>query len=93
MAWTLTGDVAEYLTVAGDFLRARAAENTVQLAATETIRVRGAAAFGDEAPLFGWWAAPGGTVTAACMHTPPFGVTLTPSPAGVAAARGLIPAS
>ena len=86
MAWTLTGDVAEYLTAAGDFLRARAAENTVQLGATETIRVRGAAAFGDEAPLFGWWAAPGEPVSAAFMHTPPFGVTLTPSPAAVAAA-------
>jgi GNAT superfamily N-acetyltransferase len=99
MAWTLTGDVAEYLAVASDFLRARAAENTVQLAATETIRVRGAAAFGDDTPLFGWWAAPGGPVAAACMHTPPFGVTLTPSPAGVAAAlaetfaaRGRFPA-
>ena len=99
MAWTLTGDVAEYLTTAGDFLRSRAAENTVQLAATETVRVRGPAAFGDEAPLFGWWAAPGGPVTAAFMHTPPFGVTLTPAPAGVAAAlaetfaaRGRFPA-
>src|SRR5512142_1329153 len=77
----------------------RAAENTVQLGATKTIRARGAAAFGDEAPLFGWWAAAGGPVTAAFMHTPPFGVTLTPSPAGVAAAlaetfagRGRFPA-
>ena len=85
MAWTLTGDVAEYLTAAGGFLRAQAAQNTVQLVATETIRVRGVAAFGDEAPLFGWWAA-GGPVTVAFMHTPPFGVTLTPAPAGVAAA-------
>jgi GNAT superfamily N-acetyltransferase len=99
MAWTLTGDVAEYLAAAGGFLRSRAAENTVQLGATETIRVRGAAAFGDEAPLFGWWAAAGGPVTAAFMHTPPFGVTLTPAPAGVAAAlaetfagRGRFPA-
>ena len=99
MAWTLTGDVAEYLTTAGDFLCSRAAENTVQLAATETVRVRGPAAFGDEAPLFGWWAAPGGPVSAAFMHTPPFGVTLTPAPAGVAAAlaetfaaRGRFPA-
>ena len=101
MAWTLTGDVAEYLAAAGGFLRSRAAENTVQLAATETIRVRvrGPAAFGDEAPLFGWWAAPGGPVTAAFMHTLPFGVTLTPSPAGAAAAlaetfagRGRFPA-
>jgi GNAT superfamily N-acetyltransferase len=99
MAWTLTGDVAEYLTAAGDFLRSRAAENTVQLAATETIRVRGAAAFGDEAPLFGWWAAPGEPVSAAFMHTPPFGLALTAAPAGVAAAlaealadRGRFPA-
>jgi GNAT superfamily N-acetyltransferase len=99
MAWTLTGDVAEYLAAAGGFLRSRAAENTVQLIATETIRVRGSAAIGDEAPLFGWWAAAGGPVTAAFMHTPPFGVTLTPSPAGVAAAlaetfagRGRFPA-
>jgi GNAT superfamily N-acetyltransferase len=99
MAWTLTGDVAEYLTAAGDFLRARAAENTVQLAATETIRVRGPAAFGDEAPLFGWWAAPGEPVSATFMHTPPFGLALTRAPAGVAtalaetfAARGRFPA-
>jgi GNAT superfamily N-acetyltransferase len=86
MAWTLTEDVAEYLTAAGGFLRARAARNTVQLVATETIRVRGTAAFGDETPLFGWWPAAGGPVTAAFMHTPPFGLTLTPAPAGVAAA-------
>jgi GNAT superfamily N-acetyltransferase len=99
MTWTLTGDVTEYLAAAGSFLRSRAAENTVQLGATETLRVRGAAAFGDEAPLFGWWAAAGGPVTAAFMHTPPFGVTLTSSPAGVAAAlaetfagRGRFPA-
>ena len=99
MAWTLTGDVAEYLAVAGGFLRSRAAENTVQLGATETIRVGGATAIGDEAPLFGWWAAAGGPVTAAFMHTPPFGVTLTPSPEGVTAAlaetlagRGRFPA-
>ena len=46
MAWTLTADVAEYLTAAGDFLRARAVENTVQLAATETLRLRGATAVG-----------------------------------------------
>src|SRR5436190_11572244 len=82
MAWTLTGDVAEYLTAAGDFLRSRAVENTVQLVATETIRVRGAAAFGDGAPLFGWWAAPGEPVSAAFMHTPPFGLALTGAPAG-----------
>ena len=99
MTWTLIGDVAEYLAAAGDFLRAEAAQNTVQLVATETLRIRGAAAIGDDVPLFGWWAAPGGLVTAAFMHTPPFGLTLTPAPAGVAAAladalaaRGRFPA-
>src|SRR5215470_12384213 len=99
MTWTLAEDVAEFLTAAGGFLRSQAAENTVMLTATEAIRARGATAFGPDDPLFGWWAAPGGPVTAAFMHTPPFGVTLTPSPAGVAAAlagtfaaRGRFPA-
>jgi GNAT superfamily N-acetyltransferase len=49
--------------------------------------------------LFGWWAAPGEPVSAAFMHTPPFGLALTSAPAGVAAAlaetfaaRGRFPA-
>jgi GNAT superfamily N-acetyltransferase len=86
MTWRLTEDVAEYLAAAGDFLRSRAAENTVQLTAAEAIRVGGAAALGPDAPLFGWWAAPGGPVTAAFMHTPPYGLALTTMPAGAAAA-------
>jgi GNAT superfamily N-acetyltransferase len=85
MTWTLAEGVAEFLTAAGDFLRSQAAENTVMLTATEAIRVRGAAAVGPDAPLFGWWAAPGGPITAAFMHTPPYGLALTSTPAGVAA--------
>ena len=99
MTWTLTEDVVEYLAAAGDFLRSRAAENTVILTATEAIRARGATAFGPDDPLFGWWAAPGGPVTAAFMHTPPYGLALTTMPAEVAAAlagaladRGRFPA-
>jgi GNAT superfamily N-acetyltransferase len=86
MTWKLTEDVVEFLTAAGDFLRSRAAENTVILTATETIRARGATAFGPDDPLFGWWAAPGGPVTAAFMHTPPYGLALTTMPAKVAEA-------
>ena len=98
MAWFLSDSLAEYAAAAAGLLR-RPARNTVLLGATETIRVRGAAAFGDEAPLFGWWAAPGEPVSAAFMHTPPFGPALTSVPAGAAAAlaetfaaRGRFPA-
>src|SRR5437867_3062415 len=99
MTWTLAEDVAEFLTAAGDFLRSQAAENTVMLTATEAMRAQGAAAFGPDAPLFGWWAAPGEPITAAFMHTPPYGLALTSMPAEVAAAlagtlaaRGRFPA-
>ena len=38
------------------------------------------------APLFGWWQGPDGEVSAAFLHTPPFGVALTSVPAPAAAA-------
>src|SRR5579863_4413201 len=76
MAWQLTGDREAFLATAGAFLRPRAAQNTIMLGAMEALRARGAAAFGDEAPLFGWHAS-GGTVDAAFMHTPPYPVVLT----------------
>lgn len=41
MTWTLTEDLGEYLDAAGDFLRSRAAENTVLLNAAEIVRIRG----------------------------------------------------
>jgi GNAT superfamily N-acetyltransferase len=86
MTWKLTGDVNEYLAAAGDFLRSRAAENTVLLAAAETVRVRGTAAFGNQSPQFGWCARPGGDVTGAFLHTSPYGVALTAMAPEVAAA-------
>jgi GNAT superfamily N-acetyltransferase len=103
MTWTLTPDVAEYLAASGDFLAARAAENTVLLTAAENIRCRaqghpspaGQDAPADQGtpaghasppPLFGWWAEPGGGVTGAFLHTPPYGLALATMPAEVAAA-------
>jgi GNAT superfamily N-acetyltransferase len=77
MAWTVTGDVEEHVAHAGRFLHERAVENTVILTAIETLRARGTGAFGDTSPLFGWWRGPGGGVTAAFMHTPPYGAALT----------------
>ena len=84
MAWQLTGDREAFLATAGAFLRPHAAQNTIMLGAMEALRARGAAAFGDGAPLFGWHAS-GGTVDAAFMHTPPYPVVLTTMSDGHAA--------
>jgi len=86
MAWTITGDVAVYLTAAGDFLRSRPADHTVLIGAAEVVRVRGAGAFGEVAPLFGWWQEGDGGPTAAFLNTPPYPVTLTATTARAATA-------
>jgi hypothetical protein len=63
MGWRTTGDVAEFLAAAGDYLRAERARNTVILTVTETIRSNPDRYHGDAhagpggRPLFGWWAA------------------------------------
>src|SRR5262249_44166542 len=46
----------------------------------ETLRAQGMAAFGDAAPLFGWWRSAGGSVESAFVHTPPRGVLLATVP-------------
>jgi FR47-like protein len=84
MAWTLTADLGDYVAVAGGFLRSRPVEHTIQLAVIETLRIRGGSAFGEVAPLFGWWRSGGGAaaghVRAAFLHTPPFPALLTALP-------------
>jgi GNAT superfamily N-acetyltransferase len=84
MTWTLTGNLDDYLANAGEFLRSRPVHHTVQLVALDSLRVRGLSAFGDVAPLFGWWRPEAGPVTAALMHTPPYPVLLTRLPANSA---------
>jgi GNAT superfamily N-acetyltransferase len=84
MAWTLTGDLDAFLAAAGGFLRSRPVQNTIQLSAAETLRARGASAFGETAPLFGWWRSGPGEITAALLHTPPYPVLLTPLPGDAA---------
>ncbi len=85
MTWQLTEDLETFVTTAGGFLRARPAANTVMLTAAETLRAKGATAYGDVTPLFGWRAGPDGTVDAAFLHTPPFPVVLTGMPDAAAA--------
>ncbi len=84
MAWTLTGNLDDYLAIAGGFLRSRPVHNTIQLVALDSLEVRGPSAFGDIAPLFGWWQPAAGQVIAALMHTPPYPVLLTRLPANSA---------
>jgi GNAT superfamily N-acetyltransferase len=86
MAWFLSDSLAEYSAAAGGLLRGRPAHNTILLSVAETLRARGLGAFGDASPLFGWWTEPGGEVTAAFLHTPPFPVALTSMPDDRAAA-------
>jgi len=96
MGWRATSDVAGFLAVAGDFLRAERARHTVMLSVTESLRANqprhgaGAAADPDRSPVFGWWAdnADSGEtphVTGAFMHTPPFPLLVTAVPAEAAA--------
>jgi GNAT superfamily N-acetyltransferase len=82
MAWTLTEDLDEYLTAAGDFLRAQPVRHTIELTAIEGLRAHGSAAPGPAAPLYGWWRPGAGSVAAGLLHTPPFPALLTPLPAG-----------
>jgi RimJ/RimL family protein N-acetyltransferase len=80
MSWTLTDDLDEYLAAAGGFLTSHPVQNTIQLSAAEKMRARGASAFGETAPLFGWWRSGTGEITATLLHTPPYPVLLTPLP-------------
>jgi GNAT superfamily N-acetyltransferase len=92
MRWRTTGDVAEFLGLAGAALRQERARNTVLLTVTEQLRVnqaRDAAAAGPAAdparlPLFGWQAGHGDAVGGAFMHTPPYPLLLTAVPAEAA---------
>lgn len=86
MSWRTTEDVAEFLAVAGEFLRAERARNTVILTVTEQLRLSPSSypAIAGNGPLLGWWSDASGAVGGAFLHTPPFPVVLTSLPAGVA---------
>lgn len=52
--WHLTEDVDDFLARAGGFLRSRPVLHNMQLTTIETLRTRGAGAYGPEASVFGW---------------------------------------
>lgn len=74
MGWRFTEDVEEYAGAAGPLLAAEPARHTISLTVIENARAGTGVA--GEAELFGWWSEPGGTVTGAVSHTPPFGLLL-----------------
>jgi GNAT superfamily N-acetyltransferase len=92
MGWRLSDAVEEFLSVAGEFLRAERARNTIALTVTEALR-RDPSLY--SSPLFGWYSGAGepgagepgaGQLSAAFMQTPPFPAFLTAMTEPVAAA-------
>lgn len=75
--WVVIEELDEFLHVAGTFLRSRPVLHTVPLTVTETLRVRGMKAYGDEAAVFGVLEGDG-AVRGAWFRTPPHRLTLTP---------------
>lgn len=81
MGWFTAENVEDYLAAAGEFLAARPADNTLLLTVAETLRARGPNAFGEVAPLFGWWRSVDGVVEAAFHLTSPYPILVTRLPA------------
>ncbi len=78
--WTTTDDAREFLDVTGALLRANAASNTVLLSVAAGVAENGPALYGEEPPLFGWWASTGGRIDGAFVHTPPYPALLSAVP-------------
>ncbi|WP_392673248.1 GNAT family N-acetyltransferase [Streptomyces sp. LN785] len=72
MTWTFTDDADVFLDAAGAWLAARPAENTLILTVTATLRAEGPHAYGDGAPLLGWWRGPDDEVAGTVVQTPPY---------------------
>src|SRR6266568_1235162 len=80
MGWTLTDDVGAYRAAVGELLSSEPERNTVLLSVLASLTRLGPAAFGDAAPLFGWWPRDGAP-RAAVLQTPPPPVPgMRPSP-------------
>lgn len=76
-SWHAIDGVETFLARAGDFLHSRPALHTLPLTVTESLRRRGAHAFGTEAPVFGILEREG-EVRASYFRTPPRHLSLTP---------------
>jgi RimJ/RimL family protein N-acetyltransferase len=84
MTWRLTRSLDEFLTVAGDHLRAEPVLHTVPLTVLDRLAKSGPSAFGDDRPVYGWHESADGRVDGAFLQTPPFPVLIATLPAGTA---------
>jgi predicted GNAT family acetyltransferase len=75
--WHITGDLTQFLTRAGEFLRSRPALHTIHLTVTEALRSRGLRVYGEGDPVFGTLERDG-EVRGAFFRTPPGRLMLTP---------------
>ncbi|MFF2963526.1 GNAT family N-acetyltransferase [Streptomyces sp. NPDC057963] len=92
MPWTFTDDVDVFLDAAGASLAARPADNTLVLTVTATLRADGPHAYGDAAPLLGWWRGADGEVAGTLVQTPPYPPLLgTVAPEAVAPLAAALP--
>lgn len=92
MTWTFTDDVDVFLDAAGASLAARPAENILVLTVTATLRRDGPRAYGDAAPLLGWWRGADGEVAGTLVQTPPYPPLLgTVAPEAVAPLAAALP--
>jgi RimJ/RimL family protein N-acetyltransferase len=82
MPWTLTRSLPDFLTAAGDYLRAQPVRNTVMLTILESLRQSGPAVYGDAPPIFGWHTDAARLTDGALLQTPPHPVLLATLPEG-----------
>ncbi|ASQ98007.1 GNAT family N-acetyltransferase [Streptomyces sp. 11-1-2] len=85
MAWTVTYDLDEFRAAAGDFLGARPARHTTLLTVVSSLVAGGSGRYGEQPPVYGWWAEEG-SVEGAFLCTPPYPPLLSPLPGGAARA-------
>ena len=85
MAWTQSRSLDTFAETVGDLLRAEPVRHTVPLTVVATMRARGASAFGDDPPRYGWHTGDRGLVDGAFLQTPPFPLLVAELPAGSAA--------
>ncbi len=78
MGWTTTDSLDAFRAAAWPFLERRPVEHSLPRTICGTLGRRGAGAYGQEPPRFGWWSpAEGGEVEAAYLQTPPYPPLLT----------------
>jgi ribosomal protein S18 acetylase RimI-like enzyme len=95
MAWQLTGDIDDFMAMAGDYLKTDPVRNTVALTVLAALQESGPAVYGNAAPLFAWHRPAGaGSVNTgidstgidgAALQTPPLPLLIAGFPAGAAA--------